>query len=152
MNPRIITNISEEFNNITIQINAPKRTEELDILEKELITYKKTIRKIVGKQNNSFFILEIDDVISFFSREKNNYCKTKEGEFRIKEQLYYLEEVLPSKNFIRISNSAIINVKYVRCFNTNTIGKIIVELKDGSTENVSQRKNKDILKFLKNIY
>ena len=87
MNPRIITNISEEFNNITIQINAPKRTEELDILEKELITYKKTIRKIVGKQNNSFFILEIDDVISFFSREKNNYCKTKEGEFRIKEQL-----------------------------------------------------------------
>ena len=78
MNPRIITNISEEFNNITIQINAPKRTEELDILEKELITYKKTIRKIVGKQNNSFFILEIGDVISFFSREKNYYCKTKE--------------------------------------------------------------------------
>ena len=152
MDPKVITNISEQFPNVTIQINAPERNEEVDRLERELTKYKKTIRKIVGKQNNSFFILDIDEVISFFSKEKNNYCKTKEGEFKIKEQLYYLEEVLPSKDFIRISNSTIINVRYVKCFNTDIVGKIIVELKDGSTENVSQRKNKDIINFLKNIY
>ena len=152
MDPKVITNISEQFKNVTIQINAPERNEEIDRIERELNQYKKTIRKIVGKQNNSFFILEVDEVISFFSREKSNYCRTKEGEFKIKEQLYYLEEVLPSENFIRISNSTIINVKYVKCFNTDIIGKIIVELKDGTMENVSQRKNKDIINFLKNIY
>ena len=117
-----------------------------------MLNYKRIIRKIVGKQNNSYFILDINNVIKFYSEEKNNYCKTKDGEFKIKEQLYYLEEVLPTERFIRISNSVIINVEKVKCFNTDTLGKIIVELKDGSKEDVARRKNSDIMKFLKNIF
>ena len=66
-----------------------------------------------------------------------------------KEKLYYLEEVLPEKYFIRISNSAIININHVKCFNTSLIGKIIVKFKDGSEEIVSKRRTSEIMKFLK---
>lgn len=151
MEIKVNTNISNKFQNVEIQINAPERNEEVKRIEENITNYKRIIRKIVGKQNNSYFILDINKVIKFYSEEKNNYCRTKEGEFKIKEQLYYLEEVLPEKEFIRISNSVIINVEKVKCFNTDTLGKIIVELKDGSKEEVSKRKNSDIMKFLKNI-
>lgn len=151
MEIKVNTNISNKFQKVEIQINAPERNEDVKRIEENITNYKRIIRKIVGKQNNSYFILDINKVIKFYSEEKNNYCKTKDGEFRIKEQLYYLEEVLPAEEFIRISNSVIINVEKVKCFNTDTLGKIIVELKDGSKEEVSKRKNSDIMKFLKNI-
>ena len=71
------------------------------------------------------------------------------GIFLIKEKLYYLEDVLPSREFIRISNSTIINIKHVKCFNTSIIGRIVVKFKDGNEENVSRRRTAEIMKFLK---
>ena len=150
MEIKVRTNISSEYQNIDITINAPKRNEEVQILENMLLSKsQKNINQIIAMHNNDIFIINITDIIEFFSEEKNNYCKTKDGVFKIKEKLYYLEEILPSKDFIRISNSAIININHVRCFNTSIIGRIIVKFKDGSEENVSRRKTSEIMKFLK---
>lgn len=91
----------------------------------------------------------MSDVILFFSEEKNNFCKTKDGIYKIKEKLYYLEEMLSTKDFIRISNSSIININHVKCFNTSIIGKIVVKFKDGTEESVSKRKTAEIMKFLR---
>ena len=49
---------------------------------------------------------------------------------------------------MRISNSAIININKVKCFNTGIIGKMIVKFDDGSEETVSRRRISDIMKFL----
>ena len=150
MDIKVHTNISSEFQSIEVCINAPKRNEEVQRLENELLAkQEKTIRKIIGMQNNDIFIINVSDAIVFFSEEKNNFCKTKDGIYKIKEKLYYLEEYLPQKNFIRISNSAIININQVKCFNTSIIGKIIVKFKDGSEEAVSRRRASNIIKFIK---
>ena len=150
MEIKVRTNISSEYQNIDIIINAPKRNEEVQVLENLLLSKsQKNINQIIAMHNNDIFIINITDIIEFFSEEKNNYCKTKDGVFKIKEKLYYLEEILPSKDFIRISNSAIININQVKCFNTSIIGKIIVKFKDGSEESVSRRKTSEIMKFLK---
>ena len=63
-----------------------------------------------------------------------------------------MEELLSTKDFVRISNSAIININHVKCFNTSIIGKIIVKFKDGSEEVVSKRRTKEIMKFLKDRF
>ena len=63
--------------------------------------------------------------------------------------MYYLEEFLPKKDFIRISNSAIININNVKCFNTSIIGKMVVKFEDGSEEAISRRRTSEIMKFLK---
>ena len=150
MEIKVRTNISNEFQDIEVCINAPERNEEVQRLENELLSKQnRVIKNIMGIQNNDIFIINISDVIVFFSEEKNNFCKTKDGVYKIKEKLYYLEEVLPEKYFIRISNSAIININHVKCFNTSLIGKIIVKFKDGSEEIVSKRKTSEIMKFLK---
>ena len=150
MEIKVRTNISNEYQDIDIIINAPQKTEEVQALENLLLTKaQKSINQILAMQNNDIFIISVSDIIVFFSEEKNNFCKTKDGVFKIKEKLYYLEEMLPSKDFIRISNSAIININHVKCFNTSIIGRIIVKFKDGSEENVSKRKTPEIMKFLK---
>lgn len=150
MDIKVRTNISNEFKNIEVCINAPERNEEVQMLENELLSKSaKSIQQIIAMQNNDIFIINVSDVILFFSEEKNNFCKTKDGVYRINEKLYYLEEMLPKKDFIRISNSAIININHVKCFNTSIIGKIIVKFKDGSEESVSKRKTSEIMRFLR---
>lgn len=150
MDIKVRTNISKEFKDIEVCINAPEKNEEVQRLENELLANaSKSIQQIIAMQNNDIFIINVVDVIVFFSEEKNNFCRTKDGIYRIKEKLYYLEEVLSPKDFIRISNSAIINVNHVKCFNTSIIGKIIVKFKDGNEESVSKRRTSEIMKFLK---
>lgn len=150
MDIKVRTNISNEFQDIEVCINAPERNEEVQMLENELLSKSsKSIQQIIGMQNNDIFIINMSDVILFFSEEKNNFCKTKDGVYKIKEKLYYLEEMLYTKDFIRISNSAIININHVKCFNTSIIGKIIVKFKDGTEESVSKRKTAEIMKFLR---
>ena len=150
MDIKVRTNISSEYQNIEVCINAPEKNEEVQKLENELLLKaSKSIETIIGMHDNDIFILNIKDIIEFFSEEKNIFCKTEEGIYRLKEKMYYLEEMLPNKDFIRISNSAIININHVKCFNTSIIGKIIVKFKDGTEETVSKRKTADIMKFLR---
>ena len=150
MDIKVRTNISNEYKDIEVCINAPKINQEVQMLENELLSLtSKSIKQIIGMQNNDIFIINVSDIIMFFSKEKYNFCKTKDGIYRIKEKLYYLEEMLSSKDFIRISNCAIININHVKCFNTSIIGRIIVKFKDGSEESVSKRKTSQIMKFLK---
>jgi len=150
MEIKVRTNISKEYQDIEVNINSPERNEQVQELERELLLKtSERLKQIVGMQGNDIFIIKISEVIEFYSEEKNNFCKTKNGIFRIKEKLYYLEEKLPLKDFIRISNSVIININHVKCFNTSIIGKIIVKFKDGTEENVSKRRTSEIMRFLK---
>ena len=150
MNIKVRTNISNEYEDIEIVINSPIRNEQVQRLENNLIAETtKSIKKIIGMQGNDIFVIDILDVIMFYSEEKNNYCKTQNGIYKIKEKLYYLEELLPKEDFIRISNSAIININNVKCFDTSIVGKMVVKFKDGYTEPISRRRTSEIMRFLK---
>ena len=52
-------------------------------------------------------------------------------------------------NILILSNSAIININHVKCFNTSIVGKIKVKFKDGTEEDVSKRRTTEIMRFLK---
>jgi len=150
MNIKVRTNISNEYEDIEIVINSPVKNEQVERLENDLLSKaNKSIQKVIGMQGNDIFVINILDIIMFYSEEKSNYCKTKNGIYRIKEKMYYLEEFLPKKDFIRISNSAIININNVKCFNTSIIGKMVVKFEDGSEEAISRRRTSEIMKFLK---
>ena len=76
----------------------------------------------------------------------NNNLKDDEIEVII---MYELEESLPQKSFIRISNSCIANVEHIESFDLSKIGNIIIKFVDGSIEYVSKRKISSIMKFLR---
>ena len=147
---KVRTNISEKYEEIEIIINAPKRTEEVQKIEKKLIGKETAIiKQIIGYQGNDIFVIKTEDIILVYSEEKNNYCKTKDGIYMVKEKMYYLDDMLDKNKFIRISNSAIINIDKIKCFNTSIIGKIVVKFYDNTEVNVSRRRTTEIMKFLK---
>ena len=150
MEINVRTNISKEFNNIEITINAPEKTEQIIELENTLLNFNSgNINKIIGMKGNKLYILNVSDIIKFYSDEKKNYCKTTEGDFVIKEKLYFLEDNLPNDKFIRISNSVIVNIEKVKCFDTSILGSIIIIFKDNTKEYVSKRRVSSVMKFLK---
>lgn len=149
MGIKVHTNISDEFDDIEVIINAPALTNEVQIITNNVTRMSSEINEIIGYKGNEIFLLPINEVFYIYSEEKNNFCKTDKGIFRIKQKLYELEEILPQNDFIRISNSKIVNLKYVECFDTSLIGSIIVKFKDGSYDYVSRRRVSQIMKFLK---
>lgn len=150
MEINVRTNISKEFKNIEITINAPEKTEQVLEIENTLLNLNSgNINEVIGMQGNSLYILNVSDIIKFYSDEKKNYCKTAEGDFIIKEKLYFLEDNLPNDKFIRISNSVIVNIEKAKCFDTSILGSIIIIFKDNTKEYVSKRRVSSVMKFLK---
>lgn len=144
----IKTNISKEYKDTTIIVNAPELNEEVQNLINGIANITEGLSKILANKNNEIYFLELKDIVTFFSKDKYVYAKTKNDIYRVKYKLYELECLL-SQNFMRISNSCIINIEQIECFDTSLIGSILVKLKDGSTENVSKRNVSSVMKFLK---
>ena len=137
MNINVRTNISQDYGeDIEIVVNTSKFTKEVGEIIETLQQITSRIDSIIGKKGNEISVINIDEIICFYSSEQNNYCKTDKGEFVIKQKLYELEESLPKNDFIRISNSTIINIKFVKCFDVSMIGNILVKFKDGTSEYV----------------
>ena len=150
MDIKVRTNISNEFDSIEVIVNAPKLDNEVQNIVNNLLNTSNEITEVAGIRDNEIFIIKISDVIMFYSEDKDILCKTNEGIFKVKEKLYQLEDSLPQNSFIRISNSAIINVEHVKCFDVSILGQIIVKFKDNTYEYVSKRRVSEVMKFLKN--
>lgn len=150
MKVNIETYISKEYSqNINIKIEASEYTKELTNLIEMIQDFTNEVDTILGRRNNEISIIKVNDIISFYSIDSKTYCKTNKGNYIIKQKLYELEETLPRKDFIRISNSIITNIKYVDCFDIGAVGDIVVKFIDGSKENVSKRRISEVKKFLK---
>ena len=141
---------SLEKDEIIININASQNSEEL---QKIVNNIHKVVAKekdsIIGYSKNELYILPIENIILFYTQDQKCYCKTSDGDYFTKKRLYELEEALNENQFIRISNSYIVNVKYIKSFDLNYIGNIGVRLKNGDLLNVSKRRTSKILKLLK---
>ena len=88
MNIKISTNISNEFEDITINIQAPKMTEELQKIITNLSSISSIKEEVVATKNNEIFLLNTKEILYFYSDEKYNYAKTQNETYRIKEKLY----------------------------------------------------------------
>ncbi len=64
---------------------------------------------------------------------------TDKGEYILRLRLYEIENLLLTDQFIRISNSGIINLKKVNNFDLSFTGTICVKLSNGVTTYVSRR-------------
>lgn len=121
-------------------------SDNLDINEFKEYINRYNERKVVVSQDNELLQINLQDIILFYSDKKYNYCRTKTGEYKIKNKLYELENY--SNDFIRISKSCIVNINHVISFDIGESGKIVVKLDDNTNEIVSRRKIKNVMNYL----
>ena len=133
-----------EKNEINVFLEYPE-----DINIDNFIKYikKYDTQKVLVKQDNEYIQIDYQDIILFYSDKKYIYCKTKNKEYKINNSLSKIEN--EENDFIRISKSCMINIKYLDSFDMGETGIIVVKLKDGTEEIVSRRRVKEILKYIK---
>ena len=94
---------------------------------------------LFGKQGEKIQPLIQENLIRVYAAGGKVFAVTDSGEYTLRQRLYELENRLPPSQFVRISNSEIINLKKVDHFDLNFAGTICVKLSDGSTTYVPRR-------------
>lgn len=121
-------------------------TEEINELVQKLSENNSQI--ISGSRDGRIEILEQKDLIKIYAGNGRVFAVTDHGEYVLRLRLYEAEERLNSAQFVRISNSEIINLKKVKNFDLSFAGTICVELMNGTTAYVSRRYVQKIKKIL----
>ena len=92
-------------------------------------------------------MIPTNDFLRFYSGAKSVYAQTDTSEYHISKRLYELEKELPVQ-FVRVSNSEIINLNYVSQFSLSVGGIINIEFKNGIKTSSSRRYLKKIKEIL----
>lgn len=121
-------------------------TEEINELVQKLS--ENNSRIISGSRDGRIEILEQNDLIKIYAGNGRVFAVTDHGEYVLRLRLYEAEERLNSAQFVRISNSEIINLKKVKNFDLSFAGTICVELVNDTTAYVSRRYVQKIKKIL----
>lgn len=151
MDLKINLNTDEQLNEdtIIININASKNCNQLHKFINHIQQFENKKENIIGFIDNELYIIPIDSILYFYTENQKCYCKTDNKNYIIKKRLYELDDFLNSEQFIRISNSCIINIKKIECFDLNRTGNISVKFTNGDSKDVSKRRVSYITKFLK---
>ena len=121
-------------------------TEEIDGIVNRL---SKNIPQVIsGSKDEKLEVLEQSDLIRIYAGAGKVFAVTDKGEYTLRLRLYEIEERLDTHQFVRISNSEIINLKKVNSFDLNFTGTICVKLSNGTITYVSRRYVSKIKKIL----
>ncbi len=138
--------IDDSYTEPKIIILTASMTEDINNLMQKLSDDNPRI--ISGSRNGKIEVLEQSDLVRVYSSNGKVFAVTNTGEYILRLRLYEAEGRLNPSQFVRISNSEIINLKKVKNFDLSLTGTIYVELMNGTTTYVSRRYVSKIKKIL----
>lgn len=131
---------------VKLDINTPERkviivTEAVDEEIKELMQRinREYPQVLAGFHADTVTVLEQGQIIRVYASGGKVFAVTKDGEYTLRLRLYEMEERLDPSCFVRISNSEIVNLRWVKSFDLSYTGTIRVVLRNGDTAFVSRR-------------
>ncbi len=143
---QIEVKIDSSYIDPKVIILAASMTEDVHIILSKLSDQAPQI--ISGSKDNKIEIIEPEDLIRIYARAGKVFAVTHKGEYALRLRLYEIEEWLPTHQFVRISNSEIINLKNVNNFDLSFTGTICVKLANGTITYVSRRYVSKLKKIL----
>ena len=121
----------------TLVIHTNKVTDEIHNLVRRLSQDAPQV--LVGFRGEEAAILAQEDILRVFAEGGKVVAETAEGRFLLRLRLYEMEERLDGKRFVRISNSEIVNLHWIRGFDLSFAGTICVRMKNDAVTYVSRR-------------
>ena len=121
-------------------------TEDVNLILNKLS--ETTPQVISGFKNEKIEVIEQEDLIRVYASSGKVFAVTDKGEYTVRFRLYEIEERLNPNQFVRISNSEIINLKNVNNCDLNFTVTICVELTNVTATYVSRRYVSKIKKIL----
>ena len=94
---------------------------------------------ITGYTDQGVDLLPSTSIIRIYTENQKIFAATANGIYRLHQRLFELEELLDEKNFIRISNSEIVNLRKIKHLDTSSTGTILMYLQSDMKTFVSRR-------------
>lgn len=138
--------IDSSCNEPKIIIQTASVTEEVKHMIEKLSEQAPHI--ITGSRDGRVTVLDPNGLFRIYAGNGRVFAVTDQGEYTLRLRLYEAEERLDPYQFVRISNSEIINLKKVKHFDLSFTGTICAELEDNTTSYVSRRYVSKIKKIL----
>ena len=110
---------------------------------------QENIKGINCLKNEQAFIVKLEEIEKIYALTGKVYLETKDETLEVRKRIYELEEILPKRNFLRISNSEIINFDKVKNIELKIYGSLVINFYSGKVTYASRRYIKKIKEFLK---
>ncbi len=121
-------------------IYAHERNETVEAIEKLVL---RSDFELIGYSGKSAIRLEWSEVYCFTVEDNKVYAVTENEKLQLKLRLYQLE-LLADKNFVKINQSCIANIRRIKRFDASISGTLRVVFKNGYTDYVSRRQLKTV--------
>ena len=130
--------IIDEKREEEVLIYAQKRSSLVNEIERLVESNNLTIK---GTKDDEIIIINPLDVTCFISQNNKVFALIGEEQYKIKERLYQLEEMM-DENYIKINQSCLANIKRIDRFSSSLGGAIMVLFDNGYKDYISRRELK----------
>ena len=136
---KVELNIDKKFGETIVTISTNKVNDEIQ----NLVNYIENKEDyFTGISDGKVCLLNLEDIIRIYVEDRKVYVVTIEGKFIIRKKLYEVQSML-NKDFIKISQSEIANVKYIHSLDLELRGTIVINYKNSDISYVSRRMLKE---------
>ncbi len=135
-----------------VMIRTKERTRQVDnIIEAIESASENDFPVIPASDGDRIELLSQRDIVRVYTQGRKLIVQTDEGDYFVNRSLYSVGELLNPERFVQISQSEIINLYKVKCFEINVMGTIGIEFENGAKSWVSRSRVKAIKELLQKI-
>ena len=136
---KVELNIDKKFEETIVTISTNKVNDEIQ----NLVNYIENKEDyFTGISDGKVRLLNMEDIIRVYVEDRKVYVVTVEGRFIVRKKLYEVQSTL-TKDFIKISQSEIANIKYIHSLDLGLRGTIVINYKNSDISYVSRRMLKE---------
>lgn len=132
-------NIDEKVKETLVVVSANKIDKEVQ----NLINYiEYSSEYLIGIVENKASIIDIDEIIRVYIEDRKTFVVTLKDTYVVKKKLYEVENMV-TRNFIKILQSEIANIKFIKNLDFSNTGTIVIKYKNSDISYVSRRMIKE---------
>ena len=132
-------NIDEKIKETLVVVSANKIDKEVQ----NLINYiEYSSEYLIGIVENKVSIIDIDEIIRVYIEDRKTFVVTLKDTYVVKKKLYEVENMV-TRNFVKISQSEIANIKFIKNLDFSNTGTIVIKYKNSDISYVSRRMIKE---------
>ena len=132
-------NIYEKIKETLFVVSANKIDKEVQ----NLINYiEYSSEYLIGIVENKASIIDIDEIIRVYIEDRKTFVVTLKDTYVVKKKLYEVENIV-TRNFVKISQSEIANIKFIKNLDFSNTGTIVIKYKNSDISYVSRRMIKE---------
>ena len=136
---RLELNIDEKVKETLVVVSANKIDKEVQ----NLINYiEYSSEYLIGIVEDKASIIDIDEIIRVYIEDRKTFVVTLKDTYVVKKKLYEVENMV-TRNFIKISQSEIANIKFIKNLDFSNTGTIVIKYKNSDISYVSRRMIKE---------